>query len=167
MGQKELSVLLRAVVAVLAVFLTAALAFFLPLLAREVALFCLDLGWGERAAWGVGCWGLAAVIGLSAVPCYAALWLGWRIFTEIGRNNSFCRENARRLRIISRLALLDTAVYVALSLFLCAVGLGHPSLALVLAAVILFGAAVTVCAAALSHLTQKAADLKDDNDLTI
>lgn len=167
MGQKELSVLLKIVVVVLAVFLVLALCFFLPPLAHEVYLFCLDLDWSGEKAWIAGGCVMPAVIALSSLPCFAALWLAWRIFTEIGRNNSFCHENARRLGVISRLALVDTVVYVVLSVFLCAMGVGHPSIVLIMSAIILFGAAVTICCAALSHLTQKAADLKSDNDLTI
>lgn len=164
MGQKELSLLLKLVVAVLAVFLTLALGFFVPPLAHEAYLFYKDI---SEALANAFAWGVPAVIGLSAIPCYASLVLAWRIFAAIGRNNSFCVENARRLRTISRLALADTALYVVLSMGLCALGIGHPSIVLILTAIILFGAAVTVCCAALSHLTQKAADLKADSDLTI
>lgn len=167
MGQKELSVLLKIVVAVLAVFLALALAFFLPPLAHEVYLFCLDLEMTETTSWVLGGCLLPSAVSLSAIPCFAALWLAWRIFTEIGRNNSFCDANARRLRLISRLALADTVVYVVLSVFLCFLGIAHPSIVLVMSAIILFGAAITVVCAALSHLTKKAADLKSDNDLTI
>ena len=164
MGQKELSLLLKIVVAVLAVFLSLALVFFLPPLAHEAYLFYRDV---SEALANAFAWGVPAVIGLSAIPCYASLVLAWRIFAEIGRNNSFCAENAKRLRTISRLALADTVVYVVLSLVLCAIGAGHPSVVLILTAIILFGAAATVCCAALSHLTQKAADMKADSDLTI
>ena len=58
-------------------------------------------------------------------------------------------------------------VYVVLAVAVLAVGPKHPSVPLIFIAVTLFGAAVTVVCAALSHLTQKAADLKNDNDLTI
>ena len=157
MGQKELSLLLRAVVALLAVFLACAIIFFLPPLTYEVELFCLDRGMSETLA----------SIALSGVPCFAALWLAFGIFTEIGKNNSFCDKNAKRLGAISHLALLDTAVYIFLAVALCLLGMGHPSVVLVLGAVVLFGISMTVACAALSHLTQKAADLKADSDLTI
>lgn len=167
MGQKELSLLLRAVVALLAVFLAAALIFFLPPLTHEVELFCLDRGMSELLASALGGCAFPAVIALSAVPCFAALWLAFAIFTQIGKNNSFCAENARRLRIISRLALTDTFIYAVLAVLLFALGARHPSIVLVFVSIVLCGAAVTVCAAALSHLTKKAADLKTDSDLTI
>lgn len=167
MGQKELSLLLRAVVALLAVFLACAIIFFLPPLTREVELFCLDRGMSELLASTLGGCAFPAVIALSAVPCFAALWLAFAIFTEIGKNNSFCDKNAKRLCAISHLALLDTAVYILLAVALCLLGMGHPSVVLVLGAVVLFGISMTVACAALSHLTQKAADLKTDSDLTI
>ena len=57
--------------------------------------------------------GIAAV-SLSAIPVAIALALFWRICTEIGRDNSFCRRNARWLSGIGFCALLDTGY--------CAVG---------------------------------------------
>ena len=166
MGQKELSLLLKIVVAVLAVFLTLALAFFLPPLAHEMRLFFSE-SLTEGAAGALAYYVVPGVIVLSSVPCFAALWLGWRIFTEIGRNNSFCVENAKRLRAISRLSLADTAVYIVLFSVFFAMGAAHPSLMLIYIVIILFGAAMAIICAALSHLTQKAADLKSDSDLTI
>lgn len=166
MGQKELSLLLKVVVVVLAVFLILALGFFLPPLAQEVYLFCAE-HMSEGAAFALGKCVFPIVIVLSAVPCFASLWLGWGIFTEIGRNNSFCQENARRLRTISRLALMDTVVYIVLFAALFSLGAAHPSVVLIYGVIVLFGATMTIVCAALSHLTKKAADLKSDNDLTI
>ena len=163
MGQKELSLLLKVVVVVLTVFLAAVLIFFVPMLGHTVA----DYYMGDPVKSVVFGWIVPVIVAASSVPGFIALWLAWRIFTEIGRNNSFCAENARRLRLISRLALGDTCVYVVLAVSVLALGPKHPSVPLIFVAVTLFGAAVTICCAALSHLTQKAADLKDDNDLTI
>lgn len=163
MGQKELSVLLKAVVVVLAVFLTAVLVFVVPLLGATVVQY-YENDPVSRIYFG---YVVPAIVALSALPGFAALWLGWGIFTEIGRNNSFCDKNARRLKLISRLALGDTCVYVVLSVVVLALGPKHPSVPLIFTGITLFGAAVTIACAALSHLTQKAADLKSDSDLTI
>ena len=173
MAQKELSLLLKVVVAVVAVFLLLVCALFVPLLGHEVTWFFDSETTGIAAevtrllgsrAVGIG---TEVFIWLTAIPGFIALFLAWRIFAEIGRNNSFCTENAKRLRLISRLALVDTVLYMARAVALFTFGLMHPSVLLVLAAVILFGTAMTVAGAALSHLTQKAADMKADNDLTI
>ena len=173
MGQKELSLLLKIVVAVAAVFLLLVCALFVPLLGHEVIWYFeaettgivaeVARLLGSRTV-GIG---VEVFVWLTAVPGFIALFLAWKIFAEIGRNNSFCTENAKRLRLISRLALLDTVLYMALAVVMFSFGLIHPSVLLVLTAVILFGSAMTIAGAALSHLTQKAADMKADNDLTI
>ena len=65
---------------------------------------------------------------------------------RIGRDNSFCRENA----------------------VIWALNIGFPPIFLLgVLAILLAGVAIAVVAALLSHLIQKAADLKADQDLTI
>ncbi len=104
---------------------------------------------------------------VTLLPVIASLVLAWRIFTEIGRDNSFCEKNALRLRGISRLALLDTVLYILFAVFQACLGLLHPEFIPTYLAVIFVGADMTITSAALSHLTRKAADLKSENDLTI
>ncbi len=159
MKQKELSRWLRVVVAVGWV-VCALLAFVIgPLLAAEAVLVEPRFAW---LRW----------------PCLAALWLGtgivaaalgfaWKIFAEIGRDNSFCMENARRLRVISILALSDTLLCVVVMLALLFVRALVPGMLLLMLLLAAVGAGIAVAAAALSHLTVKAAQLQDENDLTI
>ena len=49
----------------------------------------------------------AAVIYVNVgfVPFYGALVLAWQVFSAIGRDESFTRANARRVRVASWLAL--------------------------------------------------------------
>ena len=172
MKQKELSILLRAVV-----------------------ILCMFV-WLVLANWFGRMLGLAIVEGayvliyplllsLMLLPMLLVLWDAWNIFTQIGKNNGFCVENARRLRRISFCALTDTA----LDVFLLVYGViykfhisaanapsdsffsrldgdvfGAVTRCLFVAIV---GVGITVAAAALSHLTLKAASLQDENDLTI
>ncbi len=171
MKQKELSILLRAV----------------------VILCCLV--WLVFANWFGRMLGIAIVEGayvvafplllcLMLLPPLVVFWDAWNIFTQIGRNNSFCLENARRLRRISFCALTDTVldvvllIYGAVNRFQFIAGFAPDDIIKALGddmflAVVKFlfvafiGVAVTVAAAALSHLTLKAADLQDENDLTI
>ena len=171
MKQKELSILLRAV----------------------VVLCCLV--WLVFANWFGRMLGVAIVDGayvvafplllcLMLLPPLVVFWDAWHIFTQIGQNNSFCVDNARRLRRISFCALTDTVldvvllVYGVVDRFRFAAQfttddimreLGDDMfLAVVKFLFVAFiGVAVTVAAAALSHLTLKAADLQDENDLTI
>lgn len=159
MKQKELSRWLRGVVIIgwLACLLLAWPV--APKLATDAALDIPELAY---LAWPclILFW-----IGLAVVA--VALWFGWRIFGEIGRDNSFCRENARRLRIISWLALGDTVLCILGILILLLLRSLHPGVFLLLLLITVIGAGITVAAAALSHLTLKAALLQDENDLTI
>ena len=171
MKQKELSILLRAV----------------------VILCCLV--WLVFANWFGRMLGIAIVEGaymvafplllcLMLLPPLVVFWDAWNIFTQIGKNNSFCLENARRLRRISFCALADTVldiillIYGVVNRFQFIAGFAPDDIIKALGddmflAVVKFlfvafiGVAVTVAAAALSHLTLKAADLQDENDLTI
>ncbi len=150
MKQKELSIMLRAVVALAAV---ASLVFFVVL-----SVVTLDAAQKEN-------WQQLPLLGLLVllIPLYLAMIDLWKIFTEIGRDNSFCLENALRLRRISFYALFDTVLLlggVALALLMHF----NPYSLIFLA---LMGLAATVACAALSHLTRKAALLKAENDLTI
>ena len=159
MKQRELSRWLRVVVIVgwcACVLLSALVA---PALARDAAEQAPELAYLA--------WPCLAVFWCGMAVVAAALWQCYRIFAEIGRGNSFCAENARRLRVVSRLAMADTLLCLAAMLALLALGALHPGVFLLMLLIAAVGAGVTVAAAALSHLTLKAAALQDENDLTI
>ena len=159
MNQKELSRWLRVVV-VIGWIACGLLSFaVMPKLAMDAAL---DLPEFAYLAWPC-----LALFWIGMVPVALALWFGWRIFGEIGRDNSFCPANARRLRAISHLALADTILCVVAILTLLALGALHPGILLLLLLISVVGAGLTVAAAALSHLTMKAAALQEESDLTI
>lgn len=104
---------------------------------------------------------------LTAVPCYVVLVLGWRIFGNIGRDNSFCEENSRLLKWVSILAAADSAFFFIMNVVYFFLGMNHPSVLLASLIITFIGAAITVAAAALSHLVLKAAGLQEQSDLTI
>ena len=108
-----------------------------------------------------------SVIWLSAIPCYFVLYFGWKITTEIGRDNSFSMDNARYLKYISILALADSGYFFLANLALFILNMNHPGVFLGSLFVEFAGVAVAVAAAALSHLVQKAAKLQEENELTI
>lgn len=108
--------------------------------------------------------GIAAV-SLSAIPIIIALVLFWMICTEVGRDNSFCRKNARYLSGIGFCALVDTG-YCAVGTVTLEALAGSPVWLLGLG-VCVVGLAIALAAFLLSHLVLKAADLKAENDLTI
>ena len=103
----------------------------------------------------------------TGVPCYAALVLGWQIASSIGQDRTFTAENARRLTWISRLAAGDAAFFFIGNAVLMLLGMSHPGVFLGALLVAFAGVAVTVAAACLSHLVQKAAALQEQSDLTI
>jgi len=157
--QKELSNYLKALFA-LAFLCCAAAAFWLvPMLGEraselkpehaELVMPCLIFFW------------------VTLIPVIWSLCLAWKISDEIGKDNSFCHLNAVRLRTVSRLAVLDTVLYLIAAVVLTAAGAVEVLGLAAFAAVLILGIALAVGMAALSHLIEKAAALKDDADLTI
>ena len=106
-------------------------------------------------------------LGASGIPCYAVLLLGWKIATNIGRDRSFSQANADYLKWISWLSAGDSAFFFLGNLIFLYANLSHPGVALFSLLIVFAGIAVTVAAAALSHLVKKAAALQEQSDLTI
>lgn len=116
----------------------------------------------------------AAYLYLTMIPAALALADGWKIFCDIGRDQSFSRENAARLRRVSLYAAVDTALYGALCAGAYAFGYraaGESAVvnytAFITLIITFFGALLTVVVRALSALVLDAARLKDENDLTV
>lgn len=104
---------------------------------------------------------------LSAVPCYAVLFLGWKVAENIGKDESFCTQNATYLKWVAYLALGDSVfIFVAHVIFLV-LDMSAAVVMLVIIVIVFIGIAISICAASLSHLVMKAAEIKEENDLTI
>ena len=112
-------------------------------------------------------WPWLGAIWVTAVPCCLAFCYAWGIAAEIGRDNSFSAKNARFLKHIAVLAVFDSGYFFVANLALLLLGMNHPGIFLVSLFIEFAGVAVAVAAAALSHLVQKAADIQDENKLTI
>lgn len=112
-------------------------------------------------------WPWLALIWTTAFPCFAALFLGWKIAGSIGVDQSFTGENARRLGLISALAAGDAILFLGGNVVLLLLNMSHPGVLIASGAVALLGLGISVACAALSHLTRKAADLREQADLTI
>ena len=104
---------------------------------------------------------------LTAVPCYIVLYFAWKISDNIGKDNSFCKENAVCMKHISTLAAGDSIFFFAGNIIYLVIGFNHPSIVLAALAVVFIGISIAVAAAVLSHLILKAAEMKEENDLTI
>ena len=118
----------------------------------------------EFAAWH---WPWMIFLWLTAIPCYTALVMGWKIAVHIGEDRSFSMENARLLQVIAWLAAGDVLYFFLGNVVFLFLNMNHPGI-LILSLLICFaGVAVTVAAACLSHLVRKAAGLQDESDLTV
>ena len=128
--------------------------------------------WGQSIAdqypeFGYAYWPWLIFLWVTAVPCYIALVLGWGIASNIGKDRSFSVENANFLKWISWLAAGDSAFFFIGNIVLWFLNMNHPGIVFLAMGITFAGIAVTVAAAALSHLVRKAADLQEQSDLTI
>lgn len=159
MSQKSLSKWLKGIIAGMAVCGAIIYLYLIPIYGRDLVEANPEFSYCY-IPW-------MAVLLISSIPCYWGLYFGWRIATEIGKDNSFSRENASYLKNISMLAALDSVYFFMANLVLMVLGMNHPSIFLLSLFVVFAGIVVTVAAAALSHLVKKAADMKEENELTI
>lgn len=112
-------------------------------------------------------WPWLVLIWVTGLPVYAALAFGWMIAVNIGKDRSFSVENARLLKWISILAAGDAAFFFLGNLAYLFLNWSHPGVMLLSLIVVFLGVAISVAAAALSHLVMKAALLQEQSDLTI
>lgn len=103
----------------------------------------------------------------SGLLCYLALWEFWRICTRIGRDNSFCMENARSMKHIGQLAFAAVILILVGCVYLVCVGCFWPPQAVIVFFVVFIACGFGVVCLALSRLIQNAAKLKEENELTI
>ena len=107
------------------------------------------------------------LIWLTAIPCYVVLVLGWLLAHSIGADRSFTMKNARRLSTIAVLAAGDVSVFFVCNVIFLLLDMNHPSVLIASGLILFIGLCFSAAAAALSHLTRKAAGLREQADLTI
>jgi hypothetical protein len=112
-------------------------------------------------------WPWLIFLWISGIPCYAVLLFGWKIATNIGRDQSFSNANAKYLKWIAWLAAGDGIFFFVGNIIFLFTNLSHPGVALFSLLVVFAGGAVAVASAVLSHLVQKAAVLQEQSDFTI
>lgn len=64
-------------------------------------------------------WPWLIFLWISGIPCYAVLLFGWKIATNIGRDQSFSNANAKYLKWIAWLAAGDGIFFLWEILFFC------------------------------------------------
>ena len=57
-------------------------------------------------------WPWLIFLWILSVPCYMALWMAWKIFTDIEKDKAFTMENAKRMGNVSFLAAADAVLLI-------------------------------------------------------
>lgn len=104
---------------------------------------------------------------VTAIPCYAVLVLGWQIAKSISDDKAFVMKNSAKLRVIAFLALATSVYLFAGSTIFFVMNMLHFTVFVCTLLITFIGVAISVAAAVLSFLVQKAAKLQEDSDLTI
>lgn len=159
MNQISLSKWLKGIIAGMAVCGGIIYFYLIPYWGKEMA--------GAYPEYAYCYWPWLSVLWVSAIPCYFALFFGWKIVSEIGKDNSFSRKNAEYLKRISILATAESVYFFGANLVLMMMGMNHPGVFLLSLFVDFAGIAAAIVSAALSHLVQKAAEIREENELTI
>lgn len=159
MSQKGLANSLKAIITGLAICGLLIYFYFLPVWGKALTADFLQY---ENAYWP---W--LIILWISALPCYLVLICGWKVASEIGKDNSFSNINAKMLKNIAFLAAIDSIYIFIAGGIMFALNMSTGMVEILILFLVFAGTAVTVAAAALSHLVYKAAAMKEENDLTI
>lgn len=131
---------------------------YLPLFIEEAAIMN-NLQW-LRWPGTFGIWVIALL-------CYLALFYFWKICTQIGNENSFCKENAYFMKIIGMLAIIVCGCVVFGNVVLAFFHLLSGAMIIFSFFVIFVGCGIAVICYALSKLIENATIIKEENDLTV
>ncbi|WP_242310106.1 DUF2975 domain-containing protein [Bacillus cereus group sp. BfR-BA-01331] len=106
-------------------------------------------------------------IWITGIPFFSALFLGWKICSDIASHQAFTVKNANRLKRISILSMTEGVLYIGGLLYIFAAGSYHTSILVILLLILFFSVVISIFTSLLSHLIREASEIKDDNDLTI
>ena len=105
--------------------------------------------------------------GLLAAPILAVIIILWRMFNTLTRDCAFTMDNVRRYRLMAWLALADLALLIALAVFLILSSALPGFIACCLLVTAYIDTVGAIVFFVLGGLVQNAAELKQDQDLTI
>ncbi len=131
----------------------------LPSVGRFIAEASPEFG-GAYYPWLILFWG-------TAIPCYIALVLLWKVIKSIDGNRLFRTVNADRFRAVAKLAFTDAALFMAANIVFLFLNFNHPSILIASAFVCIVGVSFGICMKAMASFFDKAATLQEENDLTI
>lgn len=157
MKQKELSIALKAIITLCGAILAVLACIVLPMSGFHLI---------DRFPEATGLiWSAMIFLWITCIPVLVVLVLVWQIATQIGKNNSFSLENAHHLKLICILSITDTLLYFFAAIVLLFLRNPLPLLFTIL--ILCVGIAISVVSAVFSHLVQKGAEMKAEQDLTI
>lgn len=159
MEQKTLSRWLKCIIIGFAICGLIIYAVVIPLLGKDIIERHAEYTYWYTP-WLLFLWG-------TGVPCFVALFLGWKVAKNIGLDKSFSNENAVIFKWVSVLAVGDSLLFFIGNIIFLLLDMNHPSVLIMSFIIIFVGIAVAIAAAVLSHLIKKAAVLQDQSDWTI
>ena len=159
MNHNKLAIQLKTVIIGVAVFGLLVYLWIVPMLGKNIAAMFPEFSHAFMP-WLLFLWA-------TGIPCYAALFFAWKIAANIGRDNSFCRENGRLMNRIARLAAADGIFFFLGNLVLLFAGINHPGIVIVSIFVTCIAMGISIAASALSHFIMEAAELQEQSDYTI
>ena len=86
---------------------------------------------------------------------------------NIGADRSFSYDNAKYLKWTSYLAMGDSIFLFLANVVFLLLDMSAAAVMLVIGIIVFIGISVSICAAALSHLVVKAAEIQEENELTV
>ncbi len=104
---------------------------------------------------------------LTAIPCYSVLVIAWQVAASIAKDEAFTDKNSKRLKNVAVIALITSVYFFIGNVVFLILNMTHFSVFAGSLLVTFIGIAISVAAAVLSYLVQKAAKLQEDSDLTI
>lgn len=159
MNQSKMSMMLKGIDLTIGFMGTVFLLWILPMLADEFRIMYVDAAYlyypGICFFWGIGILG------------YIALYRFWRICVEIGRDNSFSKENIHSLNIISVLAVIAAILWFMGIVVLVVLEVIYVNLFVIMGLFSFVSICICVVSIVLAHLVEKAYLLKVENELTI
>ena len=159
MNQKSIAKVLKGFCMIVAVVGAAFFFLYVPLLVDELAVMFPEAAYLK---WP-GIFGVWVI----AILCYMVLGNFWMICVRIGEDNSFCNENAASMKRMGLLSFLVAALLTAAAVFIGCLGFLGIAYFLVYFFVTCVACGVGVVCLALSALIHRAAQIKEENDLTI
>lgn len=159
MEQKRIAMILKAFTILVAVVGALFFFWYVPVIIEELSVTIegtAHLRWPGT----IGMWVIALL-------CYIALWEFWRICTRIGNDNSFCMENARSMKHIGILAFLAVLLIIGGEIYMLWIHCWGAAELIAVFFLLIVGCGIGVVCLSLSRLIRNAAQLKEENDLTI